>query len=90
MTDWLGTFLDICERRGDLLFQPLPAWVWTRDGTAVCWANPAGADILGFLNFERLGQVRAAGDLQYLRGNPPGLTRRAGAEGDRFRSFRVV
>ena len=26
---------------------PLPAWLWTADGTRILWANPAGARVFG-------------------------------------------
>ncbi len=26
---------------------PLPAWLWSADGTRILWANPAGADVFG-------------------------------------------
>lgn len=26
---------------------PLPAWLWSSDGTRILWANPAGADVFG-------------------------------------------
>src|SRR5579864_8898045 len=29
---------------------PLPAWLWSTDGTRVLWANPVGARLLGAAN----------------------------------------
>src|ERR1043165_3474438 len=26
---------------------PLPAWLWSADGTRILWANPAGLDVFG-------------------------------------------
>ncbi|HMB48269.1 MAG TPA: hypothetical protein VKN63_08335, partial [Afifellaceae bacterium] len=56
MTDWLGTFLAISARReiGERLLQAEPAWVWSRDGSALAWANPAGARLLGLHTLEDL------------------------------------
>ncbi|MGA8903286.1 PAS domain S-box protein [Bradyrhizobium sp.] len=33
---------------------PLPAWLWSADGTRVLWANPVGARLLGFSYGARL------------------------------------
>src|SRR5436309_3376656 len=35
---------------------PLPAWLWSIDGTRVLWANPVGARVLGAQNNARLVQ----------------------------------
>src|ERR1700759_574634 len=35
---------------------PLPAWLWSIDGTRVLWANPPGARLLGAPNNARLAQ----------------------------------
>jgi PAS domain S-box-containing protein len=34
---------------------PLPAWLWSADGTRVLWANPVGAQVFGAANGARLG-----------------------------------
>jgi PAS domain S-box-containing protein len=34
---------------------PLPAWLWSPDGTRVLWANPVGARLFGASNAARLG-----------------------------------
>jgi PAS domain S-box-containing protein len=34
---------------------PLPAWLWSADGTRVLWANPVGARLFGASNATRLG-----------------------------------
>src|SRR5580658_4963341 len=33
---------------------PLPAWLWSADGTRVLWANPAGALVFGAASSARL------------------------------------
>jgi PAS domain S-box-containing protein len=33
---------------------PLPAWLWSADGTRVLWANPVGAQVLGAASGARL------------------------------------
>jgi len=35
---------------------PLPAWLWSADGTRVLWANPVGARLFGASNASRLGK----------------------------------
>ena len=35
---------------------PLPAWLWSIDGTRVLWANPVGARLFGASNNPRLAQ----------------------------------
>ena len=30
-----------------LLLSPIPAWIWSRDGSRVLWANPDGGEVLG-------------------------------------------
>src|ERR1700744_608378 len=35
---------------------PLPAWLWSIDGTRVLWANPVGARLFGASNNARLVQ----------------------------------
>ncbi len=37
---------------------PLPAWLWSTDGTRVLWANPAGARLFGAANGASLSKKR--------------------------------
>ena len=43
---------------GALLLSAAPAFVWSRDGARVLWANPAGAKALGSTRFEALSDRR--------------------------------
>lgn len=35
---------------------PLPAWLWSADGTRILWANPAGAEVFGAADGAALAQ----------------------------------
>src|ERR1700753_4473683 len=35
---------------------PLPAWLWSTDGTRILWANPAGARLFGAANSTALAE----------------------------------
>ena len=41
-----------------LLASARPAWVWSRDGARIIWANPAGGRRLGAQSFEELARRR--------------------------------
>ncbi|HSM41358.1 MAG TPA: ATP-binding protein [Afifellaceae bacterium] len=60
MTDWLGTFQAISARSdaGERLLRPQPAWIWSRDGSTLAWANPAGAALLGLSRLDQMADFR--------------------------------
>lgn len=62
MTDWLGTFQEISARSdaGERLFRSEPAWVFSRDGSELAWANPAGAALLGLSGLEEMNNFRVS------------------------------
>src|SRR5262245_31387385 len=43
---------------GALLLSPVPAWIWSRDGGRVLWANPVGGKALGASRFAALAERR--------------------------------
>jgi len=45
---------------GALLLSASPAWIWSRDGSRIIWANPAGGERLGAADFAALSARRWA------------------------------
>jgi PAS domain S-box-containing protein len=60
MNPWRDTALGLSAipETGPLLLSAAPAWIWSRDGSRVLWANPAGGRTLGAASFGALWDRR--------------------------------
>ena len=60
MIPWRDTVLSFAaeEAVGPLLAGAEPAWVWSRDGSRILWANVAGGALLGTARFAELAARR--------------------------------
>jgi PAS domain S-box-containing protein len=72
---------------------PLPAWLWSADGTRVLWANPVGALVFGAANSVRLAE-RIFGPADAHRRQVAQLAHRLSPDGavrlERLRGFGAV
>ena len=64
MGSWQGTVLALSRlpEVGPRLLSAVPAWVWSRDGSRLLWANPAGGARLGAAKFAQLAKRSLVGE----------------------------